>query len=127
MGYETTLLIGKDTKEVFENYTYFMIIATLDLGKISHSNLLLLPWENPKSNITQWEFLIPVGNEDTIVREDRYNKCLQPIPIQPVIKALEKDIRRNNYRPAVWAVALLNKIQDEKLSNEEYSVLLYGH
>jgi len=127
MGYESTLLIGRDTKQVFEDYTYFMVMATLDLGKISRSNLLLLPWENHESNITQWEYFSPTGDGNIAVREDRYGVRPKPIEMQAVITALEKDIRRDNYRPAVWALALINKMMETKSSNEEYSVLLYGH
>jgi len=128
MRYETSLIIGKDTKRVVGSFTYFTVIATLNLGKCTRSNLLLLPWENHTPNIQQWEFYAPIGENDIpIVHEDRSNAKMQPIPINDVIKALEKDLLRDQYRPTEWALSILNKINDTAISNEEFSVMLYGH
>jgi len=127
MGYEVLLLIGRDTKQVFEDLTYFMITATLDMGKCSRSNLLLLPWENRTPEINKWEFYSPAGEPDTSIIEDRYGNLLQPVPLDDIIKALEKDVRRDNYRPAVWALSYLNKMRDDSITNETFSVMLYGH
>ncbi len=126
MGYEVILLIGRNTKQVFENLTYFQVIATLDLGKCTRSNILLLPWENLK-NDTTFEFFSPTGDNDQSIIEDRYGNRMRPIPLDDVIAALEKDVRRDNYRPAVWAISLLNKMREDAISDESFTVMLYGH
>ncbi len=126
MAYKVILLIGRNTKKVFEDLTYFQVIATLDLGKCTRSNILLLPWENLKTDTT-FEFFSPTGDNDQSIIEDRYGNRMQPIPLDAVIAALEKDVRRDNYRPAVWAISLLNKMREDAISDESFTVMLYGH
>ncbi len=126
MAYEVILLIGRNTKKVFEDLTYFQVIATLDLGKCTRSNILLLPWENLKTDTT-FEFFSPTGDNDQSIIEDRYGNRMQPIPLDAVIVALEKDVRRDNYRPASWAISLLNKMREDAITDETFSVMLYGH
>lgn len=126
MGYNVTLLIGRDTKQVYDDLTYFKINATLDMGNCSRSNLLLLPWENHNTD-TAWEFFPPATpDQDDAIVEDKRGNRMKPIPIDDVIAALEKDVKRDNYRPAVWALSLLNKMQTDAITGEAFSVMLYS-
>ncbi len=127
MGYETTLLIGMDTGQTFEDYTYFLVYAAIDMGKISHSHLLLLPHENHTPEVQKWEFFPLAGDGDEPIREDRYGEIPQPIPIDAVIRALKKDVEKDQHRPAERALAIAKTFNDTKLGNETLSVILFGH
>ncbi len=127
MGYETTLLIGTDTGQTFEDYTYFLVYAAIDMGKMSHSHLLLLPRANHTPEVQKWEFFPMAGDGDEATREDRYGELPQPIPIEAVIRALQKDVDKDKYRPAERALAMAKSFIDTKTPNETISVILYGH
>lgn len=64
------------------------------------------------------------GNERAA--EDCYGEKLKPVPIADVVVALEKDVAddANDYRRFRWALALLYSMKDDP---EKLSALLYGH
>jgi hypothetical protein len=125
MGYETTLLIGRDTKTTFiskESAVYFQVYAHVDMGKLGNSKLLDLPWINKTPEDIFWYWYAPTGDGDTQIEEDRYGEKPRPMPIATVIQALKEDIKNDDYERLKWALALLESMPDGDLS-----VLLYGY
>ena len=126
MGYETELLIGKDTGQSFgDEGTYFQIYAHVDMCKMGNSSLFDLPWVNNTPEKNKWYFYPVCGDGETMVTEDCYGELLRPVPITDAIHALEKDIDNNDYRRFKWALALLKTMQED--SPEGLSVLMYGY
>ncbi len=126
MGYETQLLVGKDTGQSYSDEgTYFMVHAHVDMCKLGNSALFNLPWINKTPEDNKWYFYPPCGDGDTPVTEDRYGEQFKPIPLANVITALEEDASNDDYRRVKWALALLKSIQEN--SGEELSVILWGY
>lgn len=154
MGYETKLIIGvvghtapelkqhknlrldsdkqsayrplsmKNGKAVMtkNNATYFMVYATIDLGKCGFdSHISKIDHVNQdKSNYLY--FYGDGGNQQ--IKEDLYGSYLKAIPIQEVIDALRKDVKKDDYSRFKWALALLESMT---LGGENICVLMYGH
>lgn len=125
MGYETKLIIGiavdifHDLKEGF----YFDKYAEIDLCKMGYdSNIANIP--NIFNQGTIPYYYADDGN--TQISEDYYGGKLKPIDINIVIKALRKDVKKDDYRRFKWALDLLTSMQ-KNAENEEITVMFYGH
>ncbi len=129
MAHEITLLIGKDTGQIFEGYTFFNVETAMNLGKNSRSRIRNLDIVNHTPAVSKWEFNTLVLGDciDEPVSEDRYGIKPKPVPITNIIAALKQDVSYDGYRPAIRALALLEKIEETKISDEHYSILIYGH
>lgn len=126
MGYETQLIVGKDTGNSYsDGGIYFMVHAHVDMCKMGDSALFNLPWVNKTPEKEKWYFYSPMGDGDTIVTEDRYGDMPRPVPIADVINTLREDVTKSDYRRFKWALALLEAM--EKDSPEGLSVLLWGY
>lgn len=125
MGYETELLVGKDTGTVYKGKAYFMVYATMDLRTLVNSALFELKTVNNTPDVKQWEWYAPTGNDNIPVHTDPYGSKPRPVPIQDVIAALEKDMEHSDYRRLKWAHAMLKSMHED--AYEQLSVLLYGH
>ncbi len=125
MGYETELLIGKDTDMVFEGRTYFQLVATIDMCKLGESALFNLPWVNETPEERRWEWYPPTGDGDTSISVDRYDSVPRPIPLIDVLEALEEDIDQDDYRRLKWAYHMLRSMHET--SPNEFSVMLWGY
>lgn len=125
MGYETQMIIGNATEQEYKGVRYFMTYATIDMYKMGqHTALYELDWNNKDPDEPVWGFYAPAGDGDTPVTSDRYGDVPKPIPIELVIKALEKDMENSDYRRLKWAHALLVSIQ---ATIHGATVLLWGH
>jgi hypothetical protein len=126
MGYETQLLVGIDTGQLYNEGTFFMLYATIDMCKMGDSALFNLPWLNKTPEKERWYWYPPTGDGNTVAAyEDRYGDIPQPIPIADVIAALEKDIETSEYRRFKWALDMLKALDDGKQIG--LSVLMWGH
>jgi len=126
MGYETQLLIGKDTGMEFQGATWFQIYATVDMCKLGNSELFNLGWVNKTPDKKMWNWYAPTGDGDTQFTEDRYGDRPRPVPLEDVVNALRADIRKDgNYRRLHWALALLENMQAN--AGEDLSVLMWGY
>jgi len=126
MGYETQLIIGRDTGQSYtDEGTYFMVYAHVDMCKMGDSALFNLPWVNKTPEKEKWYFYAPMGDGDTVVDEDRYGDIPRPVPIADVINALREDVTKNDYRRFKWALALLEAMAED--SPEGLSVLMWGY
>lgn len=126
MGYETKLLIGTRSKfgNVDEEIKWFNIYASIDLCKCGYdSNIGNIPIAHKGSKPLVYWYGFD-GNLE--ITKDRYDEMPKPISIQTVIKALEKDIKVDQYHRFKWALSLLNGMQNE-CGREELEVLFYGH
>lgn len=56
--------------------------------------------------------------------EDLYGSSFKPVSINAVLKAIEADNVKEQYRRFDWAVALLKSM---KISGKEMQVIFYGH
>ncbi len=150
MGYETTLLIGRECTtsdeikrgplvteegEAYRPYlkdedgafiktgakeTYFMIYAEIDLCKCGYTSEIS---KIDKENTDKGHHWIWASGGDER-SEDLYGEKPKPVSFKAVIDALEKDYQDGEYRRFKWALALLNSMQDE---SEELSILMFGH
>lgn len=111
---------------------YFQTYAMVDLccpGPDTH--LLKLDWKNTDKHVV-WYFY---EDGNTAVKQDGYGDSPQPIPVEEVIEALEKDLVESlegypgsegdpdsgGYRRFKWAIALLKSMDDDT------QVLFHGH
>jgi len=125
MGYETKLLIGKETNQAYDESTWFQIYAMVDLCKPGYdSEIFKIDSENKTPDVKQWYWYAPTGDDNIGVTEDRYGAKPKPVPLTDVIHALRLDMQGDDYRRFKWAMALLESMADD---NEELSVLFYGY
>ncbi len=128
MGYETQLLVGCDTNQNLSDGTFFfMVEATVDMRKMGNSELFNLPWVNHTPKEKSWYFYAPCGDGDTPITKDCYDQYFKPIPIADAITALEKDVKKFDYRRLKWALALLKAMQADSTERENLSVILWGY
>jgi len=126
MGYETELLVGRDTGDSYSSEgQYFMVYAHVDMCKLGMTAVLDLPWVNKTPEVKKWYWYAPTGDGNTIITEDRYGDMPRPVPIADVITALKEDLVNSDYRRLKWALALLESMEEN--SGEELSVLLWGY
>lgn len=127
MGYETILLIGKDTKMGFapDEGIYFQVYAHVDMCKLGNSQLFNLPWLNKTPEDKFWFWYAPTGDGDTQIEEDRYGDKPRPVPLLAVLEALEEDMSNADYRRLWWAYQLLLSMHET--SPGELSVLMWSY
>lgn len=125
MGYETTLLVGIPTTiKDKDGGIYFAVYAALDMCKLGHESAVLdLDWQNKEEGGDFWYHYH--GTDGDIQRnEDYYGDKPKPVPIGDVIRALEMDMARTNYRRLRWAYELLRAMERD---DENIAVLFFGH
>lgn len=126
MGYETQLLIGRDTKNSFEDEgTYFQVYANVDMCKMGNSKVLDLNWRNETPEVNHWYFYAPAGDGNTTITEDRYGDIPKPVPLKQVVEALRADCEKDTYRRFKWALALCEAMLAD--GGEDLSVLLWSY
>jgi len=133
MGYETQLIVGKDTGHSYASQkgNYFQVYAIVDMCKMGYDNVIsrLSAHLGEKAEpVVYW--YAPTGDGDTVITEDSYGDKPKPVPIKDVIAALEETMEQEKlageyaYRRFKWAYALLKAMEDD---SEELSVLMYGY
>jgi hypothetical protein len=134
MGYEVKLLVGHDTDHGLseeKNNHFFMVDVVIDMCKIYDSHLLNdLPWTNETPDEKRWYWYAPTGDDNKVVKEDKYGDVPQPVPLSDVIAALEKDVEKSVYRRYRWALSLFKEMQGTAVDSnayKEFTVLLFGH
>jgi hypothetical protein len=150
MGYDITLLIGKEghtgseikegdliieNGEAYRPYikdeegnfvttgkkeTFFFVYAELDLCKCDYDGFIHKLDRKNTDESHHWYWYR--GSEKRT--DDFYGDQPKPMPIAEVIEAIEKDSEGEEYRRFKWALALLNSMKDDP---ENLQVLWFGH
>lgn len=125
MGYETTILAGTETTmQDKDGGIYFAVYASIDMCKLgSDSSVLALDWQNKNEEGDYW-YHFHRSDGDTPTKEDCYGDKPKPVPMKDVIRALEVDIGKEEYRRLRWALGLLKEMAND---DENMSVLLFGY
>ena len=126
MGYETKLIIGKQSSVTTEDEgkgdIYFNVMAMVDLCKCGHdSPVTNIDWGNYDEEKV-WYFYAEDGN--TRITKDAYGDKSRPVPISVVLAALREANEEENYRRFDWAIALLSAMEDDP---QELEVLFFGY
>jgi len=143
MGYETKIIIGRvgmSNKELEHDPAkpyadgrmehYFSVYAMLDLCKLGYQDDALNRLQTKSHAQARAKIKTDVhyfyGEDGNLaIKEDRYSDGLWPMPIKEVLAAMKKSLIKNDpYRRLVWAIALLEAMQDD---GEDLRVLFYGH
>jgi len=128
MGYETMLLIGRNTEQSYlsdDKGVYFQVYTHVDMCKLGDSQLFNLPWVNKTPEDKFWYWYAPTGDGDTQVEEDRYGDKPRPVPLLAVLEALEEDMTNDDYRRLKWAYHLL--LAMEETTPGKLSVLMWSY
>ena len=88
MGYETELIVGKQSTLDMDEGIYFSVYATIDMCKCGYESALYnLDWKYTPDDGKPVYSYAPTGDGNTTVNEDRYGDIPKPIPIKDVILA----------------------------------------
>lgn len=124
MGYETKLIIGETSPYADKNgKQYFSVCGMIDLCKCgSDSEVSKIDWKNKTGRPVVYWYGYD-GNKR--VTKDWYDDMPRPVPILDVIRALEEDVQRDDYRRFRWALGMLRAMREN--NGSDLQVLFFGH
>jgi hypothetical protein len=131
MGYELTIKIGRigNPRPISstENRTTFLTDITIDLACCGEDSNITKLAEQSFSVYAQPKIQYFKGDE--AINEDSYGSAPSLVPLEKVIEALKKDIKKEDYRRFRWALATLEAVDklDDGKPCKEFNAIFEGH
>lgn len=131
MGYELKIKIGRvgNPRPISrkENRTTFLTDITIDLVCCGEDSNITKLAEQSFSVYAQPKVQYFKGDE--AINEDSYGSVPSLVPLDKVIEALKKDIKKEDYRRFRWALATLESVAKTDNGNpmKEFSAIFVGH
>ena len=120
MGYEVKLYAVERINEGMGGYA--SVVAEIDLCKIGDGNLYALMLKRRPDETLAYIY----GTDgNTKIVKDRYDELLPVMGVDEVIKAIQADNKKENYRRFAIALAFLKEFK--KHFGEDARILAYGH
>lgn len=122
MGYETKLIIGKNTNAPLEDIdaSYVSVIATIDLCK----SVFYDTWID-KDDVTKKVFFYG-SDGNTVIKQDSYGNPLYAIDPIKVLNMMIDANREEEYRRYQAAIPMLESLI-KTFEGENLICILYGH
>jgi len=130
MGYELKIKIGRvgNPRPISrkENRTSFLADITIDLACCGDSNIAKIA-EQSFSVYAQPKIQYYEG--DHTITEDACGSKPSLVPLEKIIEALKKDIKKEDYRRFRWALATLESVSSLDNGNpmKEFGAIFIGH
>jgi len=130
MGYELKIKIGRvgNTRPIprKENRTSFLADITIDLACCGDSNIAKIAEESFRADAYPKMFWY---EGDERITEDACGSEPSLVPLEKIIEALKKDIKKEDYRRFRWALATLESVAQLDNGNpmKEFNAIFIGH